>query len=559
MHPRKLLPRVSLGDPTDAVLLTEEVRGTSSVRESSLGLPTDLLGQSATRLRVLALLYAFAFFMVGIFPALLFPQDRALLFSRFALWGPGVVSIAVALVVAALIRSARVPLQAKMNIGLAFEVAGSYGIAAAEFLPSPAIRDGQWVGLSWVAVWTVVFTVVVPTRPRRALAAALASVSAVPIVIGYAMAAHLTPFVPGPAQFFFGLVFPYLLVVVMAYVGAHVIYALGKEVSRARELGSYHLVERLGQGGMGEVWRASHRLLARPAAIKLIRPSLIGDASPGASENAQRRFEREAQVIARLRSPHTVNLYDFGVAADGAFYYVMELLDGLDAERLVKRTGPVPAERAIHLLRQVCHSLSEAESCGLVHRDIKPANIFLCRYGEEYDFVKVLDFGIVKATSDTAETGNALTQDLSIRGTPAFMAPEQALGGAEVDGRADIYATGCVAYWLLTGQLVFSADNAMALLLHHAQTRPTPPSARTELPIPAALDDLVLACLAKNPSDRPPTARELARRLASIERTTDWTENRAREWWTTHWPPRPAMDDGDQVGSRPSVTVTRGR
>ena len=522
--------------PNDTLLLTREVRGASSVGERSLGLPADLLRQSAARLRVLALLYAFVFFMDGFLPALAVPQDRALLFSRFERWGPGAISIAVALAVSALVGSARVPLQLTMNIGLAFEVAASYGIAAAEFLPSPAIDDRHWLGLSWVAVWTVLFTVVVPTRPRRALAAALASVSAVPVVLGYAIAADLTSFIPSPAQFFFGLVLPYLLVVAMAYVGAHVIYALGTEVSRARELGSYRLVERLGQGGMGEVWRARHRLLARPAAIKLIRPSLTGDGRPGVSEDARRRFEREAQVIARLRSPHTVNLFDFGIAADGSFYYVMELLDGLDAETLVKRTGPVPAERAIHLLRQVCHSLSEAESCGLVHRDIKPANIFLCRYGEDYDFVKVLDFGIVKATTDTAETGNALTQDLAVRGTPAFMAPEQALGGAEVDGRADIYATGCVAYWLLTGQFVFTADSAMAVLLHHARTLPTPPSARSELPIPAALDDLVLACLAKSPADRPPTARELARRLASIEHKTDWTESRAREWWTTHWP-----------------------
>ena len=168
---------------------------------------------------------------------------------------------------------------------------------------------------------------------------------------------------------------------------------LGAEVKRARDLGSYSLEEKLGQGGMGEVWRARHRMLARPAAIKLIRPSFAG--RNGVSTEAVRRFEREAQVIARLRSPHTVNLFDFGVAADGAFYYAMELLDGLDADRLIRRFGPMPAERVVYLLRQICHSLSEAQSCGLVHRDIKPANIFLCRYGEEYDFVKVLDFGIV--------------------------------------------------------------------------------------------------------------------------------------------------------------------
>src|SRR5207248_10375367 len=206
-----------------------------------------------------------------------------------------------------------------------------------------------------------------------------------------------------PTQFFLGLVFPYLLVVAMAYVGARVVYHLRSEVKRAREIGSYCLEEKLGEGGMGEVWRARHRLLARPAAIKLIRPSLRGNARAGVSEEAVRRFEREAQVIARLRSPHTVELFDFGIAADGAFYYVMELLDGLDADSLLRRFGPTPPERAIYLLRQVCHSLSEAQSCGLVHRDIKPANILLCRYGEEYDFVKVLDFGIVKAVRDSAE------------------------------------------------------------------------------------------------------------------------------------------------------------
>ena len=524
----------------ETLLLPQKGRRTSNSRASAPGLSDDLLSQSAARLRTLALLYAFVFFMAGFFPALLFPGDRAQLFGSFILWGPGVIAITVALVVAVVIGSARVPLPTVMNIGLAFEVASCYGIAAAEFL-DPRLFDLKttWLGLSWVAVWTLLVTVVVPTPPRRAVVAALASVSSVPVVVGFVIATNTTSFRPNPAQFFFFLVFPYLLVVIMAYVGARVVYGLGTEVSRARELGSYRLVERLGQGGMGEVWRAKHRMLARPAAIKLIRPSLAGDARPEVSDDARRRFEREAQVIARLRSPHTVELFDFGIAADGAFYYVMELLDGLDAETLVRRSGPVPAERAIHLLRQVCHSLSEAESYGLVHRDIKPANIFLCRYGEDYDFVKVLDFGIVTAAHGAADEGPALTQPNAVHGTPAFIAPEQALGGSDLDGRADIYATGCVAYWLLTGELVFTAETPMRLLLHHAHTPPIPPSARTELPIPAALDDLVLSCLAKNPAERPQSARELSRRLAEVEGATAWTEDRARDWWTKHQPARP--------------------
>jgi serine/threonine-protein kinase len=231
-----------------------------------------------------------------------------------------------------------------------------------------------------------------------------------------------------------------------------------------------------------------------------------------------------------------VELFDFGLAADGAFYYVMELLDGIDLDTLVRRSGPVPADRAIHLLRQVCHSLSEADSCGLVHRDIKPANIFVCRYGEDYDFVKVLDFGIAKATGVRASGEPALTQVPMMPGTPAFIAPEQALGDGDLDGRADIYATGCVAYWLLTGEFVFTGDMPMALLMHHIHTPPFPPSARTQSPIPAALDRVVLSCLAKNPAERPQSAKELSRRLAEVEGASGWTEDRAREWWGRHDP-----------------------
>jgi serine/threonine-protein kinase len=289
---------------------------------------------------------------------------------------------------------------------------------------------------------------------------------------------------------------------------------------------------------MGEVWRARHRLLARPAAIKLIRPlaapSMIGS-------EAVSRFEREAQAIASLRSPHTVDLFDFGIADDGTFYYVMELLDGLDAEKIVNRFGPMPAGRVIHVIRQVCHSLSEAESISLVHRDIKPANIMLCRYGEDYDFVKVLDFGIAKAigapaNAEAMPTIAALTAEHVVRGTPAFIAPEQVLGGHPVDHRADIYGIGCLAYWLLTGQLVFTGETPMQLLVRHAQATPDPPSARTELPIPKELDAIVLACLAKDPADRPQSARELAARLDALPVRSEWTPELARAWWETHQP-----------------------
>jgi serine/threonine-protein kinase len=519
----------------DVTLIRQEADAPAS-SSVSIGLPVDLLRESTGRLQVLALLYAFTFFMAGIFPALLLPNDRARFFSTFIQWGPSVIGILVGVLVAAVIRNPRLPLATAMNLGLAFEIVSSYAIAAAEFGdPEGLVTHQGYLGLSWVAVWVVLFTIVVPTAPRRALLAALASVSAVGIVSLLSIAASGKVLSVSPLEFFIGLVFPYLLVVCMAYVGARVVYHLGTEVQRARELGSYRLEKKLGQGGMGEVWRARHRMLARPAAIKLIRPTIAGNAEAGLSQEAVRRFEREAQVIASLRSPHTVELFDFGIAADGAFYYVMELLDGLDADSLLRRFGPTPPERVIPLLRQVCHSLSEAHACGLVHRDIKPANIFVCRYGEEYDFVKVLDFGIVGAAQTPDDTNPVQTRENALKGTPAFMAPEQAMGNP-LDGRADIYATGCVAYWLLTGQYVFTADNAMGLLLQHAQTPPTPPSARCELSIPPALDDLVLTCLAKDPAHRPQTARELSLRLAELEAQHPWSQERAREWWTLHKP-----------------------
>jgi serine/threonine-protein kinase len=382
----------------------------------------------------------------------------------------------------------------------------------------------------------LMLNVVVPTAPRYAIIAALASVTSVPAMVMLSMSAFPPAWRPDAVEIFFRFGFPYLLVVIMAYVGARVVYNLGTEVTRARELGSYRLEDRLGEGGMGEVWKASHRLLARPAAIKLIRSSVAGTGA-GTGDDMRRRFEREAQVIAQLRSPHTVTLFDFGITEEGAFYYAMELLDGVDTDTLITRFGPVPAERAVHILRQMCHSLSEAESCGLVHRDIKPANIFLCRYGEDHDFVKVLDFGLAKALREPSSGAQTSVTMLNVvQGTPEFIAPEQALDGADVDSRADIYSTGCVAYWLLTGQLVFAADTPLKLLLAHAHAQPEAPSARTDLPIPPDLDALVLSCLAKDRDRRPSSPRELLQQLEAVALQQAWTDARAREWWKVHLP-----------------------
>ena len=507
----------------------------TSPRDDTPGLSAEILSRSARRLRLLALMYAFTFFMAGYFPSFILEEARAQLLSSPIYWVPGVIAIAMALLVAAATVYARMPLTKLLNFGLVFLVLSNYGIAVAEYTHLAHVESVTWMGLSWVAVWTPLFTVAIPTRPDKALAATIASVSSVPVVIGWMILSGRTAFQPGATSFFFSIVFPYMLVVALSHAGQRAVYALGKEATRAEELGSYCLVERLGGGGMGEVWRATHRLLARPAAVKLLAVSTREGQD---SEVAMRRFEREAQVTSKLRSPHTVELWDFGVAGDGRFYYVMELLDGLDLDTLVRRHGPVPAERAIFLLRQVCHSLAEAEAHGLVHRDIKPANILVCRYGGEHDFVKVLDFGIVKVTHPAARDA-IVTQENVLHGTPAFIAPELVLSADTIDIRADIYSLGCVAYWLLTGDLVFRGDTPIAVMMHHAHDTPVPVSQRSELPIPPQLDQLIMRCLEKDPARRPQSARELTRLLDAIPLAEPWTEERAAEWWSRHEPPAP--------------------
>ena len=257
-----------------------------------------------------------------------------------------------------------------------------------------------------------------------------------------------------------------------------------------------------------------------------------------------RRFQREAQVTASLRSPHTVQLYDFGVNDTGSFYYVMELLEGLDLQQIVARFGPQPAERVVMLLRQACRSLAEAHEHGLVHRDIKPANLFVTRLGPEYDYVKVLDFGIVK--DQPGQETTILTSQGILQGTPAFMAPELVSGEQRIDGRTDLYSLGCTAYWALTGQLLFQANTPAQMLLHHLQTPPVPPSEVSELHIPRDLEAILMMCLEKDPARRPSSALELDARLARVPSEQAWTDDRARAWWVAHAPDL-ASGRGDRV------------
>jgi serine/threonine-protein kinase len=348
--------------------------------------------------------------------------------------------------------------------------------------------------------------------------------------LAYAFNAYRFDFSPVPiGKLLVWPVFNYLIAL-LAYLIGRRMYGMTIAADTAAELGSYRLVAPIGEGGMGEVWKASHQMLARTAAIKLVRPQL---ASGREADTAERRFQREANIIASLQSPHTVYLYDFGSSQDGRFYYVMELLDGISLQALVTTFGPQPAARVRPILEQICLSLAEAHEMGLVHRDLKPSNAMLCKVGVTYDFVKVLDFGLAKCLK--GEEVSQLTMEGSTTGTPGYMAPEVAMGEGNVDGRADIYALGCVAYFLLTGTLVFNDPNPMSLALKHVQTPPDPPSTRTELPIPEDLERVVMRCLAKNPADRPATATEVADLVAAC-RTSVWTPAMSAAWWQTNLP-----------------------
>ena len=412
-------------------------------------------------------------------------------------------------------------------------------VVACGFLSIMTMNDeGQILQVLLALTVTVMIrAILVPSRPRRTMVlSALAFLPTVVVCIARHDPTALLPgFSPGYQKQYMTLntVLWSILGTTLATIISRVTYGLRQQVAEANELGQYVLEERIGSGGMGEVWRARHRLLIRPAAIKLIRPQMSGD-----PELLLRRFEREARATAALKSPHTVQLYDFGATEDGRLYYVMELLDGLDLETLVRQYGPLPAERVVHILRQVCSSLQDAHVNGLVHRDIKPANVVVSRAGTTFDFAKVLDFGLVKLDTARNSEDDAvnLSTEGSAGGTPAFMAPEVVLGVADTDHRVDLYALGCVGYWLLTGKLIFEGGSVVEVMFHHAHTPPPRPSTRSELPIPAPLEDLVMECLEKDPARRPTSAEAVSTRLDAVSLESAWTVERAERWWAMHRP-----------------------
>jgi eukaryotic-like serine/threonine-protein kinase len=313
--------------------------------------------------------------------------------------------------------------------------------------------------------------------------------------------------------------------VITCTVITRVIYGLRAEVREARRLGQYVLERKLGEGGMGEVYRARHGMMRRPSAIKLLRADRAGEIN-------LHRFEREVQLTARLTHPNTITIFDYGRTHDGLFYYAMELLDGATLQKVVAVGGAQPAGRVVRILAMLCGALTEAHAIGLIHRDIKPANIMLCTQGGERDVVKLLDFGLVKEFEVDRDV--KLTAASAVVGTPQYMAPESILQPESVDARADIYALGAVAYYLLAGVDVFDGKSVVEICSQHLHQQPVPPSMHG-VTIPPDLEAVVLACLNKKPDQRPQSAAELRRRVEACA-VEPWDSDGARTWWVEHQP-----------------------
>ncbi|NOU28458.1 MAG: serine/threonine protein kinase [Polyangiaceae bacterium] len=416
----------------------------------------------------------------------------------------------------------------------------------------------------------LVYAVYVPSTARRTLlVAALMTVPLLGSIFiafrAWDPALHEPPAATWPKQNIGDMAYPATIMstvwwgiaVAMAAGFSHTLYGLRKAVSDIRRLGQYTLERKLGEGGMGVVYRASHAMLRRPTAVKLLLPDRAG-------KDALARFEREVRRTAMLTHPNTVTVFDYGRTTDGVFYYAMELLEGASLTEIVEVDGPQPEERVLHLLEQAAASLAEAHEAGLIHRDVKPGNIMVVDRGGISDLVKVLDFGLVKnIASETDSSEPALTMTNAITGTPLYMAPETVTAPDTVDARTDLYALGAVGYWLLTGTHVFGGKTILEVCAHHLHTAPDSPSARLEAPVSADLEALIMSCLAKRPEDRPASANVLRERLRGCAAYGQWTNARGAQWWAAHR--RELRSSGAEVSATgttvdaqaPLVLVTR--
>jgi serine/threonine-protein kinase len=409
-------------------------------------------------------------------------------------------------------------------------VAGDFvlPVATTSLVLGVALGSALGLGLYMVPLLLLALVIVsraalIPSAPQRT--AAVGVLAAVPAVIAAHIIALRSQPLPGfatPGLVMLGAGAWSLAMVGCSVLISKVIYGLHRQIESVRRLGQYVLGDLLGEGGMGAVYRAEHALLRRPTAVKLLLPERTGP-------DSLQRFEREVQRTAQLTHPNTVAIYDYGHTSDGVFYYAMELLDGLTLEELVRRHGPLPPGRVVHVLCQAASALAEAHALGLIHRDIKPANLVLCERGGLADTLKIVDFGLVK--SITPGSDPALTRENSITGTPLYMAPEAITDPNTVDERVDLYALGAVGYFLLTGSPPFEAKTVVEICGHHLHSTPAAPSQRLGAPIPRELEALILACLSKDKNDRPASAQALEEALAECARTSPWTAAEARAFW----------------------------
>jgi hypothetical protein len=511
-----------------------------------LAQPDEIRAHVQTRLRLMAgLIFWVCLVLFGFVLALyeLYPDRRppgATLVHRVAIVGLGALG---AIWGIAMRRPLPIQILYRIDATIVICIGGVFGLSA---YVNSEMRAAVWAAFIWHTFTVFSRALIVPSTGRRT--AVLGVVSYVPfLAAGFAMAIeHPEQLEVPPRPFVIGVWLFSGMATLLATTGSRLIYGLRADLRQAQQLGQYTLHGLIAKGPMSAVYHARHALLRRPTAVKLLPPE-----KHGADDLA--RFEREVQHMSQLTHPNTVAIYDYGRSPDGVFYYAMEYVDGVDLEVLVHLDGPLSAARVVPIVRQICGALEEAHSRGLTHRDVKPANVILCRRGNLPDVVKVLDFGlVVEVARDGSDSEGGPAP--GVLGTPAYIAPEVITSPEQVGPKSDLYGVGAVAYFLLTGERVFTGTSVAQLCLAHVHETPIPPRQRTDRPISPELEALVLACLAKDPASRPDSARALRVALDAVPEAAAWDEDAALAWWTAFEERKKPATDGGVAGPR-TITV----